>query len=30
MDVLTDIFGAQVKYESWNKQDALPMYIGKR
>lgn len=27
MDVLTDIFGVQVKYESWNKQGALPMYI---
>ena len=27
MDVLKDIFGVQVKYESWNKQDALPMYI---
>ena len=27
MDMLTDIFGVQVKYESWNKQGALPMYI---
>ena len=27
MDVLTDIFGVQVKYESWNKRSALPMYI---
>lgn len=27
MDILTDIFGVQVKYESWNKQGALPMYI---
>ncbi len=27
MDVLKDIFGVQVKYESWNKQSALPMYI---
>lgn len=27
MDMLTDIFGVQVEYESWNKQGALPMYI---
>lgn len=27
MDMLTDIFGVQVRYESWNKQGALPMYI---
>lgn len=27
MDILEDIFGAQVQYESWNKQGALPMYI---
>ena len=27
MDMLTDIFGVQVQYESWNKQGALPMYI---
>ena len=27
MDILTDIFGVQVRYESWNKQGALPMYI---
>lgn len=27
MNVLTDIFGVQVKYESWDKQGALPMYI---
>lgn len=27
MDMLTDIFGVQVKYENWNKQGALPMYI---
>lgn len=27
MDILTDIFGIQAKYESWNKQGALPMYI---
>lgn len=27
MDILTDIFGVQVEYESWNKQGALPMYI---
>ena len=25
--MLTDIFGVQVKYESWNKKGALPMYI---
>lgn len=27
MDILMDIFGVQVKYESWNKQGVLPMYI---
>ncbi len=27
MDMLTNIFGIQVKYESWNKQGLLPMYI---
>lgn len=27
MDILVDIFGVQVKYESWNKQGVLPMYI---
>lgn len=27
MDMLTNIFGIQVQYESWNKQGALPMYI---
>lgn len=27
MDILTDIFGVEVQYESWNKQGALPMYI---
>ena len=27
MDILTDIFGVDVEYESWNKQGALPMYI---
>ena len=27
MNVLTDIFGMQVQYETWNKKNALPMYI---
>ena len=27
MDILMDIFGVPVKYESWNKQGVLPMYI---
>jgi len=27
MDMLTEIFGVQVEYESWNKQGALPLYI---
>lgn len=27
MDILKDIFGLKVKYERWNKQGALPLYI---
>lgn len=27
MDIITDIFGVQVRYKSWDRQGALPMYI---
>ena len=26
--MLTSVFGISIKYEAWNHQDSLPVYIG--